>query len=92
VDVSDPKAPVLKGRYETSSVEAIAANGKYAYVAEGYRGLTVLDISRPSRPAVVSACDDVFAVGVAVKGGYAIVADSFGLRIIQILIPDWLSR
>jgi hypothetical protein len=92
VDVTDPRAPVAKGRYDTTYAEAVAASGRYVYVAEGYRGLTVLDVSRPSRPTVVSTCEDVFAVGVAVKGSYALVVDSFGLRVVQVLIPEWLAN
>jgi hypothetical protein len=92
IDVSDPQTPVVKGRYATEYAEAVAAEGRYAYVAEGYRGLTVLDISRPSHPSVASSCPDVFAVGVAVQGDYALVTDSFGLKVVQILIPDWLSH
>ncbi len=91
VDVAKPDAPKVRGTYDTSAAEAVAAGGSYAYVAEGYRGLTVLDISRPQDPVVVSACDEVFAVGVAVRGKYAIVVDSFGMRVIQILIPEWLT-
>lgn len=92
IDVTNPAAPVLKGRYATSYAEAIAAAGNYLYVAEGFRGLTVVDVSRPTRPAVVSGCDDVFAVSVAVRGNYALVVDSYGVRVIRILIPDWLSQ
>jgi hypothetical protein len=91
IDVSDPRAPVVKGRYETSHAEAVAASDHLVYLAEGFRGLTVLDIAQPSRPVVVSSCEEVFAVGVAVKGDYALVVDSFGLRVIRILIPAWLS-
>ena len=91
-DVTDPRAPRLDGRYDSDSVGDLAAAGRYAYVAEGYRGLTVLDVSRPNQPVVVSSCADVFAMGVAVTGDYALVADSFGLQVIRVLIPDWLSH
>ena len=92
IDISDPGAPALKGRYDTGYAEAISASGNYVYVAEGFRGLTVIDVFIPTRPLVVSSCDDVYAVGVAVKGDYAIVADSVALRVIRILIPDWLTH
>jgi hypothetical protein len=92
IDVANPRAPVVRGAYETSDAEGVTVRGPYAYVAEGYRGLTVIDVSRPSRPVVVSGCSDVFAVGVAVKGDYAIVADSSGLKVVRILIPEWLTR
>ena len=92
IDVADPRAPVVRGAYDTSDAEGVTISGIYVYVAEGYRGLTVLDVSRPSRPVVVSGCSDVFAVGVAVKGDYAIVADSSGLKVVRILIPEWLKH
>ena len=67
-------------------------NGRYAFVAEGYRGLTVLDISHPAPPVVVSSCADVFAMGVAARGDYALVTDSKSLQVVRILIPDWLMH
>jgi hypothetical protein len=92
IDVANPRAPVVRGTYETSDAEGLAMRGSYVFVAEGYRGLTVIDVTRPSRPVVVSGCSDVFAVGVAVKGEYAIVADSLGLKVVRILIPEWLTH
>jgi hypothetical protein len=91
-DVTNPLAPGLEGRYESDSVRGLAAAGRYVHVAEGHRGLTVLDISRANQPVVASSCSDVFAMGVAAAGDYALVADSVGLRVIRILIPDWLSH
>jgi hypothetical protein len=88
--VADPASPRLLGSYETGQVEALALNGRYVYVAEGFRGLTVLDASQPEHLEVISTCTDVYAAGVAAKGNYALVVDSFGLRVIQILIPEWL--
>jgi hypothetical protein len=92
IDVSDPRAPKALGRYGTKTAHAVAADGGFAYVAEGYRGLTVLDLSRPGNPSVVSSCENVFAVGVAIKGEFAIVVDSVGLRVIRVLIPAWLGH
>jgi hypothetical protein len=34
----------------------------------------------------------VYAVGLAVIGDYALVANSTELRVIQILIPEWLKK
>lgn len=91
-DVTNPRAPKMVGRYDSDSVGGVSSAGRYVYVAEGFRGLTVLDVSRPSQPVVVSSCADVFAMSVAVSGDYALATDSFGLRVIRILIPDWLSH
>ena len=82
----------VTGTYRTDSAQSVDAHGSRVYVAEGYRGLTVLDVSRPEHPAVVSTCDSVYAMGVAVKGDYALVADSAGLRAVQILVPSWLAQ
>jgi hypothetical protein len=92
IDVSNPRAPAVQGRYDTPDAQGIAMAGGRLYVAEGYRGLTVLDVGRPAQPLVVSACADVFAVSVAAAGDYAVVADSTGIKIIRILIPEWLTR
>jgi hypothetical protein len=80
------------GGYETPHAEDVAIDGPYAYLAQGHAGLTVLDVSRLESLRPVSACPEVYAVGVAARGDYAFVADSKGLQIIRILIPDWLRR
>jgi hypothetical protein len=92
IDVSNPANPVLLGVYESAHIEDVAAAGPYAYLAEGYKGLTVLDVTRPERPFAVSTCSEVYAVGLAVTGGYALVANSTDLRVIQVLIPEWLKK
>jgi len=38
----------------------------------------------------VSRCKTIFAISSAVKGNYAYVADSSGIRVVLILIPKWL--
>ena len=92
LDISDPSAPRIVSTYESDYAEDIALQGNYAYLAEGVRGLTVFDISNPEHPVVVSACDTVYAVGVEVKGEYALVVDSAGLKVVHILIPEWLKQ
>jgi hypothetical protein len=82
----------LLGSYETQHAEDVALAGPYAYLAEGHRGLTVLDVSRPALLRPVSACPEVYAVGVAARGDYAFVADSKGLQIVRVLVPAWLRR
>jgi hypothetical protein len=80
------------GGYETPHAEDVALDGSYAYLAQGHAGLTVLDVSRLESLRPVSACPEVYAVGVAARGDYAFVADSKGLQVIRILIPEWLRR
>jgi hypothetical protein len=78
------------GSYETDHAEDVALEGPYAYLAEGHRGLTVLDVSRPKSLRPVSSCPEVYAVGVAARNGWAFVADSKGLQVIRVLVPEWL--
>jgi hypothetical protein len=91
LNVSDPAEILPLGFYGTTSAEDLCVEGDYAYLAEGLDGLTVLDIRDPGNLLRVSSCDEVYAVGVAVRDRYAFVADSSGLKVIDILIPPWLK-
>ncbi|HUX12701.1 MAG TPA: hypothetical protein VMW87_06710, partial [Spirochaetia bacterium] len=92
VNVSDPTHPELSGVYATDSAENLKVAGSYAYVAEGYRGLTVLDLSNPERIRKVSTSDLQYAGAVDVSGDFAFVTDPEGLNVVQILIPDWITQ
>ena len=89
-DFSDPGHPAVLGRYESEYVEGIFLRGQYLYIAEGHRGLTVLDVRSYDPPVLVSACPDIYAVDVAVHAGYALVTDSRQIHAVEILIPEWL--
>jgi hypothetical protein len=60
--------------------------GNYAYVADGYSGLQIIDISNPTTPTLKGNYDTSdFARGVQVVGNYAYVADDYsGLQIIDV--------
>ena len=93
VDVSNPAAPTLVATLSNSNLPApytgtnalqhacsVAVYGNYAYVTAAYANrLTVIDISNPLAPQIVSSVQDStafdFDVDVAVEGGYAYVAD-----------------
>jgi hypothetical protein len=89
-DFSDPLRPELFGSFDSEYVESIFIDGKYLYIAEGHRGLQVVDIRSFDSPVQVSACTDIYAVDVAVYNGYAIVADSRQLNVVEVLVPEWL--
>ena len=91
LDVGDPQRIRPLGFYASRSAEDVFVAGDYAYLAEGFDGLTVLDIRDPGSPLRVSACGDIYAVGVAARERYAFVVDSTGLNVIEILIPPWLG-
>ena len=49
----------------------VAVDGDYAYVAAGWSGLVVIDVSVPAAASVVGLCSTPgWATGVAVTGGY----------------------
>jgi hypothetical protein len=93
VDVSNPSAPTIVATLKNSSLPApwtgsgalkhvtsVAISGNYAYVTASYSNrLTVIDISNPLSPVIVSSIQDSsrldFDVDVAVANGYAYVAD-----------------
>ncbi len=91
-DVEDADNPELLGIRTTGFAENIMIQGNYAYLSEGYRGLYILDISHPGGLEPVSICDTVYAQAAQVKGGYAFVVDARKLNVVQIFIPEWLTR
>jgi hypothetical protein len=91
-DFSHPPHPELFGTFDSEYVESICIDGRYLYIAEGHRGLQVVDIRSFDTPVQVSACPDIYAVDVAVYNGYALVADSRRLNVVEVLVPEWLRR
>ncbi len=96
VDMAEPNKPRLLGSFATAFAEDAIVAENHVFLADGYRGLKVIDISNPSLPTTVSICEDVYAVGVAQwqasEIDYALIVDSTGLKVIQILIPEWLKN
>jgi hypothetical protein len=93
VDISNPFNPTIVATIKNSNLPApwtgsgalkhataVAISGNYAYVTASYSDrLTVIDISNPLSPTIVSSLQDTskldFDVDVAVANGYAYVAD-----------------
>lgn len=69
--------------------EAVSVSGDYAYVADGYLGLRIIDVSDPAAPTETGFYNTSgYAYDVAVSGDYAYVADgSKGLRVINVSSP-----
>ncbi|MBK9302846.1 MAG: T9SS type A sorting domain-containing protein, partial [bacterium] len=63
--------------------------GTYAYVADSYSGLQVIDITNPASPQIVGSVNTPgSARGVAISGTYAYVAGDYaGLQVIDITNP-----
>lgn len=94
VDVTDPKAPVLRGLLDTpGQARDVAVDGSVALVADGTGGLLAVDFSRPSAPKIVGAWDSPGeANGLAFSGRTLYVADgSAGLAIVDVSAPARLK-
>ena len=76
------KAPLV-------SVQDVDYDNGYTYIAGGYGGFRVVDVSDPSDPTEVGACSTVgYAIRLDVQGEYAYVANmDGGLRIINVSDP-----
>ncbi len=90
IDVSVPGEPLVVSSYHAGWIEDVYLKSGYIYGAAGYEGLIVLDMRTPEDLALVSSCEDVYAVGVEVEKDLAFVADVDGFKVVKILIPSWL--
>ncbi|MBB6478511.1 hypothetical protein [Spirochaeta isovalerica] len=91
-DLSDPAYPEKVRSIDSPYVEDIYLSDSLLYTAEGHAGVSVYEIKDKGSFVKVSECPDVFADSIAVEGDYAFVADSTGVNIIRIYIPDWIRN
>jgi hypothetical protein len=94
IDVTDPKAPVLRSVLDTpGEARDVAPHGSIALVADGPGGLLAIDIANPAAPKVVGSWDSPGeATGLSLRGETAFLADgSAGLRIVDIARPARLT-
>ena len=85
-DVSDPAAPVLLGSVETGDAQGVDVEGDLVLVAGGTSGVQVIDAGDPTAPEIAGtthtrAGSTSAAAGVAVRGGFAWVADGSEVRL-----------
>jgi len=98
IDISAPAAPAEVGFINRPGVETdVAVLGRYAYLANDIMGMRIIDVSSPSAPVEVGYFDvpgALRASSVAVKGGYAYVAEYYAdetggdLRVIDVGTPS----
>jgi hypothetical protein len=90
ISVADPSLPVEVGFCETTGeFWDLAVAGNYAYIADSFGYLRIIDISNSAAPVETGMCEiPGSAWGVAVAGNYAYVAAlSHGLRVVDISNP-----
>jgi len=83
-DFSNPTAPVKMSSTNSSYVTGIAVRGSYAYLACGYDGLRIYDVSNPANPSNIGHAIKLFdgtnadSSAVALSGNYAYLSCDFG--------------
>ncbi len=92
IDINNPAIPLNIGMVDTpGSGEGLAVNDCKAYVADGYDGLQIIDVSDPKNPMIIGYWDEYLfgpAKDVAVIGNEAYMANgSDGLQIIDVSNP-----
>ena len=84
--------PLLQGRWpgwSRGTANEVKVQGRYAYVAVGAGGLTVIDVRNPANCVRMGGYNTSGnALGVTVSGNYACVADgAAGLQVIDVSNP-----
>jgi hypothetical protein len=92
IEWKDAGTPSVAGVYRTEWAEDACRDGDRALVAEGHRGLTVLDLADPSRLRVVSAQRDLYVAAVSARDGIVLVGGAGSVRAVKVLVPPWLER
>ncbi|MGA1865187.1 MAG: LVIVD repeat-containing protein, partial [bacterium] len=96
--IEDPERPGFAGRYSllrrpdaplVINKQDLVVSGEYLYVADGFAGLDIIDISDPYEPQYAGRVDTPGkAQGIYIEGDYAYVADGpDGFVIIDISNP-----
>ena len=82
---------IHQSQYTSDRALGVAMSGDYAYVAYGYSGLVVIDVSDPTNPTYVGGYDPhdcEYAQDVVVSGGYAFLACGYdGLLVVDVSDP-----
>ncbi len=96
IDWSIPATPTLVGFTSTvASPREVTVLGTRAYVAGGHHSLDIIDVSNqaaPVRLGLSSPSAAASALGVAVSGTSAYLADDYALRAINISTPALLTE
>lgn len=89
-DITDKTKPILKSQLQFNYLIAdIKVRGNYAYIANQYNGLQIIDISNPASPQVVGSYKtQSSAWNVALSGDFAYVPMGNSLYIINISNPS----
>jgi hypothetical protein len=88
--VSCQKPPMgMLGTVPSVCAEDVSVLGKYAYLADGPGGLTVVDVSNPSNPSIVRTVPTTYAFRVYVHEGLLYLCDGpDGMKVYDLKDPS----
>jgi hypothetical protein len=92
IKILDVAQPTMRGVFNIGSYDtpeeamSVYVSDGFAYVADAYSGLQIIDVSNPTNPLLIGNFDTPgYASHVFVSGNYAFIADGYsGLQIIDI--------
>ncbi len=88
-NIENPQNIILKSEYITSKAQSVYKFNQYAYIANGYSGLKIVDMGDPYLPVCVSECLQGTCIKkVIVDLEYAYVRADVGLIILDISDPE----
>jgi len=85
VDINDPTLPNIRGLYDVGGYNMdVYASDSLLFAAQGYRGLSILDISIPNPPTEITNFDMENATALHGSGDYIYVVGNGKLYIIDV--------
>ncbi|MFC1477823.1 T9SS type A sorting domain-containing protein, partial [candidate division KSB1 bacterium] len=90
IDISDAAGMTETGRFQSSYYPySVHVSGNYAYLAEEWGGIEIVNISNPANPTLTKSLSSIYAEKVFVAGNYLYAACSDeGFRIYDISNPQ----
>ena len=89
-NIENPQNIILKSEYITSKAQSVYKFNQYAYIANGYSGLKIIDMGDPYHPVCVSEClQGILIKKVIVYLDYAYVHAGVGLIVLDISDPEF---
>lgn len=96
IDFSDIRNPREVGRYNTpiDAVYSLFVSGNYAYLANGWGGLRIINIENPSQPyemgryTLPTRCEDVYVRDTLAFTSFQAVSEGGGLVVLNVSNPS----
>lgn len=79
----------LNSEFITDEAKEVFVEGNYAYVANGYNGLKIINVAVSSNPITVSNCmKEYYVIESIIENSIAYVRTKDGLKIVDIINPE----